>query len=65
MRPELYATPVLMGCSAYALVLAYFPAQRIPGSLGCIVATFALRAAAIHWDLVMPRFVRLPRGEGF
>ncbi len=61
MRPELYATPVLLGCSAFVLVLKYLPDHRFSGALVCIGATFALRAAAIHWDLSMPGFARIAR----
>ncbi len=59
MRPELYATPVLLGCTVYALILHYFPDQRQMGAIACILGTFALRAAAIHWNLSMPAFARL------
>lgn len=61
MRPELYATPVLLGCIAFVLVLEYLPDRRFSASLVCIGATFALRAAAIHWNLSMPAFARIVR----
>lgn len=61
MRPELYATPVLLGCIAFALILEYQPAQRAVSAIVCISSIFALRAAAIHWSLSMPSFARLPR----
>lgn len=61
MRPELYATPVLLGCIAFQAVLAHAPEHRVAGSIACIVATFAVRAAAIRWDLAMPAFARLPK----
>jgi uncharacterized membrane protein YeiH len=61
MRPELYVTPVLLGCIVFALVLRYLPGHRGVGSLACILSIFALRAAAIHWNLVMPSFARLAR----
>ena len=58
LRPELYAVPVLLGCTAFVLVLAYLPDQRVPGSIICILGTFAVRAAAIHWNLRVPMFAR-------
>lgn len=63
MRPELYATPVLLGCSAFVLVLEYLPDHRVGGALICILAIFALRAAAIHWNLTMPAWARLTREQ--
>jgi len=63
MRPELYATPVLLGCIAYVLVLSYLPDHRGPGAVACILGTFVIRAAAIHWDLGMPAFARLARNN--
>jgi uncharacterized membrane protein YeiH len=61
MRPELYAVPVLLGCMLFTVVLAHFPGYRILGGLLCVLLTFALRAAAIHWDLKMPWFTRTER----
>lgn len=58
MRPELYATPVLLGCTAFVLVLAYLPRYTGTGAILCIAGTFVMRAAAIHWDLAMPGFAR-------
>ena len=58
MRPELYAVPVLLGCILFTLVLAYFPEHRFYGSLLCILLSFGLRTAAIHWKLQMPGFTQ-------
>ena len=63
MRTELYATPVLLGCIVFAAILKYFPDQRPVGAIACILGTFALRAAAIHWNLSMPAFARLTRDD--
>ncbi len=63
LRPELYAVPVFLGCIAYVSVLNYLPDLRHLGGIVCILATFALRAAAIHWNMNMPGFARTP-GEG-
>ncbi len=54
MKRELYAVPVLLGSTGYVLVLEWLPDQRQLGALICGMAIFALRAAAIHWDLRMP-----------
>jgi len=62
MRPELYAVPVMLGSVLFTVVLAYFPEYRFLGSILCILLTFAIRAAAIHWDLKMPRFTRTGSG---
>lgn len=58
MRPELYAVPVTTGCSAFVLVLYYLPDYRGLASILCILATFAWRGAAIHWNLKMPVLAR-------
>lgn len=59
LRREIYATPVVLGCIAFVLVLQYLPDYRLLGGLACIFATFALRAAAIHFNLSMPAFSRI------
>jgi len=61
MRPELYATPVLLGCIAFVLVLDSLPEHRVGGALFCTLVIFALRAAAIHWNLSVPAWARLTR----
>lgn len=62
MRREIYVTPVLLGCIGYVLILQYLPDHRLHGGLLCILGTFALRAAAIHWNLSMPGFARTAGG---
>jgi uncharacterized membrane protein YeiH len=54
MKRELYAIPVLLGCTAFALVLQYLPEQRLMGEAVCGIGIFAFRAAAIHWNLSVP-----------
>jgi uncharacterized membrane protein YeiH len=54
MKRELYAIPVLLGCTAFALVLKYLPEQRLMGEAVCGIGIFAFRAAAIHWNLSVP-----------
>jgi len=64
MGREIYATPVVIGCIAYVLVIEFLPDHRVVGGGACIVAAFALRAAAIYWNLTMPDFVRTKRHPG-
>ncbi len=63
MSPELYITPLLLGCIGFVLVYAYVPSHHLVGSMVYIIATFAARAAAVHWELTLPRFARTA-GEG-
>lgn len=55
MSHELYAIPVTLGCCAYVLVLNFIPQYVVQGSVLCMFGIFALRAAAIHWDLRVPK----------
>ena len=55
MSHELYAIPVTFGCCAYVLVLNYVPQYALEGSVLCMLGIFGLRAAAIHWDLRVPK----------
>lgn len=57
MSRELYAVPLLIGCSLFAGLLAFAPAHRLAGVMGCVLLSFAIRAAAIHWNLGMPRWL--------
>jgi uncharacterized membrane protein YeiH len=57
MTRELYATPVLIGCTLYVMLLTWLPDQRSFAALGCIALIFALRAAAIRWDLTVPHWL--------
>jgi uncharacterized membrane protein YeiH len=58
VRPELYAVPITMGCIAFVGVLQFLPEYRAVAAVVCISASFALRAAAIHWNLKMPMLAR-------
>lgn len=55
MSDELYAIPVSFGCIAYVLILNYCPQYTVEGSVICMLGIFGLRAAAIHWDLRVPK----------
>ena len=55
MSHELYAIPVTLGCCAYVLVLNFLPQYEVEGSVICMLGIFGLRAAAIYWDLRVPK----------
>lgn len=55
MSDELYAIPVSFGCITYALILSFCPQYTLEGSIVCMLGIFGLRAAAIHWDLRVPK----------
>ena len=54
MSRELYATPVLIGCTLYVALLYLLPQYRFMGAVGCCLFIFGIRAAAIHWQLSVP-----------
>ena len=55
MSHDLYAIPVTLGCCMYALVLQFLPKYTLEGSVVCMLTIFGVRAAAIHWDLRVPK----------
>jgi len=57
MSRELYAVPVLIGCTFFVVILEYFPDYRIAGGPLCVLFIFAFRAAAIHWNLKVPAWL--------
>jgi uncharacterized membrane protein YeiH len=57
MTRELYATPVLLGCTGYVLILQFLPEHEVLGAIGCGFTIFGLRAAAIHWNLSVPSWL--------
>lgn len=54
MKRELYAIPVLLGCTAFSFVLEYLPQHHVAGELVCVLGVFMFRGAAIHWKLSVP-----------
>jgi len=54
MHREIYAVPVLLGCSLYVLLQQQFPEFHFFSAMLCTGLIFMLRAAAIHWDLSVP-----------
>lgn len=57
MSRELYAVPLLVACSLFAGVLEWWPERRLAGGLICVLVGFGFRAAAIRWNLAMPRWL--------
>lgn len=57
MTRELYATPILLGCTFYVLLLEFLPEYRFAGAAGCCLFISGLRAAAIHWELSFPEWL--------
>jgi len=59
MKRELYAIPVLIGCSVYVLVLEYMPGFQAIGSIISVAIIFAIRAAAIRKNLEVPQWLTM------
>ena len=56
MSREIYATPVLIGCTLYVVLRGLgLPLQAVGVAAGTLI--FGLRAAAIHWHIEMPRWL--------
>ncbi|CAB1085390.1 Uncharacterized UPF0126 inner membrane protein [Olavius algarvensis Delta 1 endosymbiont] len=64
MGRELYAIPVLLGCTFYVALLGLLPAFRLNGAVVCCLCIFGLRAAAIHWDLSVPEWLAMRPKSG-
>ncbi len=64
MTRELYATPVLIGCTFYVTLLALIPGHESYSTLGCVTLIFALRAAAIRWNLAVPYWLMTKSKDG-
>lgn len=59
MSKELYAIPVTIGCCIQVYLLTKWPEQAVPIEVGCVVFTFAIRSAAIHWNLSVPQWMMI------
>ncbi len=59
MKKELYAVPVTFGAILYMLLLKLFPESSGLIGLVCVLITFLIRAAAIHWKLTVPSWMLL------
>jgi uncharacterized membrane protein YeiH len=53
MSREIYATPILLGCTLYVLLRDTFPSIRIAGWIA-LIFTFGFRFLAIYKELQMP-----------
>lgn len=53
MTREIYATPILLGCTVYVLQRHYQPDFAYAGILS-VLMMFGIRGAAIRWNLQMP-----------
>lgn len=61
MSRELYAIPVLLGCTLYVVLLELLPEYSVVSAVGCGLFIFGLRAAAIHWNLSVPAWLATSR----
>jgi uncharacterized membrane protein YeiH len=59
LRQELYATPILIGGVFYIMWLTWLPDVPL-GSVCAILIVFAIRSAAIKWDLRYPHWLLFP-----
>jgi len=59
MSRELYATPVLLGCTLYVALLYLLPEYRFICGVGCFISIFFIRASAIHWQLHVPEWLTM------
>jgi uncharacterized membrane protein YeiH len=57
MTTDLYATPVLFGCTLYVGLLYLVPEQRLISAIVCVLFIFGIRAAAIYWHLSVPAWL--------
>jgi uncharacterized membrane protein YeiH len=57
MSRDLYALPVLLGCTLFVLLLYFLPEYRLISGVVSIIFIFAIRAAAIHWSLSVPEWL--------
>jgi uncharacterized membrane protein YeiH len=53
MSREIYATPVLIGCTSYVIFRSLGADEQVV-ALAAVALIFAIRAAAIHWHIEMP-----------
>jgi uncharacterized membrane protein YeiH len=56
MSREIYATPILIGCSLSVVLWPYKTDHRVLTVLA-IAVIFAIRASAIHWRIMMPQWL--------
>ena len=56
---QLFALPVLLGCSAIAIVLLYYPGYLNSMSMFCVLIIFITRSAAIFWNITVPEWIKI------
>jgi uncharacterized membrane protein YeiH len=56
MSRDIYATPILLGCTAYVMLRHFLPAYPYTSIVGFAVI-FGIRALAIHFHLEMPAWL--------
>jgi len=56
MSDEVYAVPVVIGCLTMLMMLNFFPTMNSTALITGATVAFVLRAAAITWDLRLPRW---------
>ena len=64
LRRELYAVPVTIGCVFYAVLLSMFPENAILIGYASTLLIFAMRAAAIYWNLSVPDWLSTRSSKG-
>ncbi|WP_116131801.1 trimeric intracellular cation channel family protein [Tropicimonas sp. IMCC34043] len=62
MKKELYAVPVTLGTVIYVVALPYFPESEVALGTVCALIIFAIRAAAIRWNLSVPDWAIIKLG---
>ncbi|MNG20834.1 hypothetical protein D3C84_1051250 [compost metagenome] len=61
MSREIYATPILLGCTLYVLLRDVFPTIWVAGWIA-LIFTFGLRFLAIYKQLQMPAIFSTRQG---
>jgi uncharacterized membrane protein YeiH len=64
MARELYAIPVMLGCTLYVTILEFFPEYKIIGSMGSILLIFVIRVAAIEKKISIPNWLLITAKDG-
>ncbi len=54
MSREIYAVPVLLGCVLFVIILEFAPEIQAGASIAMIALIFAIRVAALRWNLAVP-----------
>lgn len=57
MSTEIYAVPVVLGSAVMMALMLLFPGENKTVLVLCTFLSFAMRAAAIHWNWRMPAFL--------